>query len=693
MSHTPRPKSQLLLDPIQITKIHWKAQALANICFGLPMSLLVVTSWGFSTMTLIRLLIFYLLIYFFIFFPFFAVLPRITLRSFKPTNERFGAGHKLSHEQQKKALEFLVNYPLLTFFKILPIVFSAFILAGGIIYAGFFPDFVEVKTTAVAYAIFLGLVVSLTESLLNQLFLENFFASIVEKFVEHYPHLMTQKLNIHRQSIFSKIFIVIFSASVAGQVSITLFFLTNLYLSAPEILPRMGLFALFLIAFSAIYIFVIAPQISRNITEPLLRLIRWNQRIMKGDTGSRMHLVTNDELTDVLRFSNQMMNQLNEAREQTVQSLKELEFDKQLISSERHKLSVILAGIVDGVVALDKNKRIILVNPAAEKVTNWKEAEVMMKHVDEVVLLYDKDDERILADTYCEPAKPSLAPHFEQKFLKLLTKHKEERFVHISASKVEDNAPEGTNYIVTFQDITQQREFEQMKFDFVSMAAHELRAPLTAIVGYVSVFTHDFHDSLNDEQQMFMNRINASTKRLSALVENLLNVSRLERDALTLNLEALSWPDIVKQTTNELQFLANEKKITLNFLLPEKSIPPINGDKLRLTEVLTNLISNAIKYTPSNGRIDVMIETQDDSIITHIKDNGIGIPSHAIPQLFSKFYRVPSSEVQNEKGTGLGLFISKAIVEMHKGSIWVESQEGQGSTFSFSLPVITGSNN
>lgn len=231
---------------------------------------------------------------------------------------------------------------------------------------------------------------------------------------------------------------------------------------------------------------------------------------------------------------------------------------------------------------------------------------------------------------------------------------------------------------------------DEMKSNFVSIAAHELRTPLTSIKGYLSVYMNDYKDKLDADQKDLLGHIGSATEELLALVENLLNVSRIERGAMNLSLVEVNWADLVKGVVDDFLERATQKNIQLKFVSPAPPLPPIKVDKVRIIEVISNLLSNAINYTNPGGMVQVWAEKGDNEIITHIGDNGQGIPAEAIPNLFTKFYRVTQGLTQgstNSDGNGLGLYISKAIVDMHKGKIWVESEVGKGSRFSFSLPL------
>ncbi len=228
-----------------------------------------------------------------------------------------------------------------------------------------------------------------------------------------------------------------------------------------------------------------------------------------------------------------------------------------------------------------------------------------------------------------------------------------------------------------------------MKLDFVSMEAHELRTPLTSIRGYLSVILKEYAENLSADQKMMLGRVSISADQLMAIVESLLSVSKIERGIFSVNISEVNWQQFVKQTVNDFQERAKERTIQLHFDEPNLTVSSVAADALRIGEVLNNLLSNAINYTYPGGTVTVSLEEKDGKIVTHIKDTGQGIPKEALPHLFTKFFRVSGRLEKGSKGTGLGLYIAKYIVNLHQGEIWVDSEVGKGSTFSFSLPVIT----
>ena len=230
-----------------------------------------------------------------------------------------------------------------------------------------------------------------------------------------------------------------------------------------------------------------------------------------------------------------------------------------------------------------------------------------------------------------------------------------------------------------------------MKLDFVSMAAHELRTPLTSIRGYLSVLQEELGTILDKEQRSFLDKAFISSSQLAALVENLLSVSRIERGALRIEVEPADWEPIVHEAVNNFDPQSKEKDIKISIKFQEKKLPKVLVDKFRISEVLSNLIANAISYTHPGGNITISAIQKGKEVETSVADTGQGIPESAIPKLFTKFFRVSGVLEQGSKGTGLGLYISKAIVDMHGGKIWVKSALGKGSIFSFKIPTASQS--
>ena len=231
-------------------------------------------------------------------------------------------------------------------------------------------------------------------------------------------------------------------------------------------------------------------------------------------------------------------------------------------------------------------------------------------------------------------------------------------------------------------------ELEEMKLDFVSMAAHELRTTLTAIRGYASILQQQKQDLLDVVGKEMLRKLIITGENLSNLIDNLLSVSRIERNMFSLDKKPVKVDMLITNVVDTLKNQTTMKKQQLNIKVPG-DLPEIMADPFRITQVILNLAANASNYTFENGSITIEAQKKDGFIQVSVTDSGQGIPKEALSKLFTKFFRVSGTLEQGSKGTGLGLYISKSIIEMHNGKIWVESEVGKGSIFTFELPTAT----
>ncbi len=440
---------------------------------------------------------------------------------------------------------------------------------------------------------------------------------------------------------------------------------------------QVTLFIVFLFLIFLVFVVILSLWLSSTIVGPIEVLQEGTNILGSGNLKYRLDIKTGDEIEKMSNSFNQMATNLQDAFDK-------LEKDAGIIAAERNKLMVLVSAITDAVVAVDTNRGIIIFNKAAEKITGSGAGEMIGRKIDNVLRIYDADQE-LTPEQYCPIKENSFeGVVFQKENLKIKTNDKE-IYANITSEKIKEGASVNLGCILTIHDVSEEKQLEEMKLDFVSMAVHELRTPLTSVIGYLSVFIGENKHKLTEEQNKFLNRIKISTERLITLVENLLSASKIEKGAFTLTTEKTDWVELAKKHVVELADQAKDKNIGLTFHDPGQKLYAI-VDNLRIGEVITNLLANAIAYTNPGGQIDVWFEADDKQITTHVKDTGGGIPPDALPHLFTKFFRVTNSLRHKSKGTGLGLFITKNIVEMHNGKIWVKSQPGEGSVFSFSLP-------
>ena len=431
---------------------------------------------------------------------------------------------------------------------------------------------------------------------------------------------------------------------------------------------------------STISVILLSLFFASRIISPIRYLQHGVEIIGNGNFHERLKIRTGDEIEQLAESFNKMAVKLQNA-------FLHISEDKNIIASERNKLSIALSSISDAVIVLDKEGRVIVFNKAAETLTGYSENEAIGALLDRLISISEGMVDLPFI-VYAPPLKEGFeGTVFTADKVKIKGKNSHEITVTVTTAQIREGVLTNVGNIIILHDITKEAELEQMKLDFVSMAAHELRTPLTSIRGYMSVFLQEYKDSLTDEQKLFLGRIYISSHQLLALVENLLNVSKIERGIFTISKLPTDWNQVVAKTVTEYSNRASEKGIKLHYFAPQEQFPQVFVDRLRVTEVLSNLLSNSIHYTPSGGKISVWLERQGNMLVTHVQDSGKGIPKDALPRLFNKFFRVSATLESGSKGTGLGLYIAKSIVELHRGKIWVVSEEGKGSTFSFSLPI------
>lgn len=248
--------------------------------------------------------------------------------------------------------------------------------------------------------------------------------------------------------------------------------------------------------------------------------------------------------------------------------------------------------------------------------------------------------------------------------------------------------PDGVETVIILFDHTERYSTDDHGANFISMAVHELRTPLTIMRGYIEVFEDEVGDKLDSEQAEFMRNLSAQAQQLAAFVSNVQNFARIEGSELSLALKEESWPSIVESAVKDMELRARVRHKILKLEI-SPDIPAVAVDRTTIFEVLINLIENAVKYTHNDEPIVIRTYKKDENFVeTTIEDKGIGIPDALIGHVFEKFYRSHRSN-KSVGGTGLGLYLSKAIVSAHGGEIWLKSKEGEGSTFGFTIPTLS----
>jgi PAS domain S-box-containing protein len=343
----------------------------------------------------------------------------------------------------------------------------------------------------------------------------------------------------------------------------------------------------------------------------------------------------------------------------------------------------IVDSVVEALLLVAPDRRLVRVNHQFEELFGFAESQVTARRLDELRPMV----ERVFADPETVVARVGAAvdesdARITDTFVQ--TWPQERQLELISTPVRGDGVFQGR--LFAFRDVTQERELDRMKTEFVSQVSHELRTPLTAIKGFTDLLLDGDAGEMNEEQEEYLQTIQSNVDRLVTLINDLLDVARIESGRVKLNVEALDLLPLVESVVATLHPLILGKSQTLAVdVTPD--LPQVNGDKDRVVQVLTNLVSNAYKYTPAGGAIRVEAARVGDLARIAVHDNGIGIAPEDLARLFSRFYRVDSSLTREIGGTGLGLSIVKSIVELHGGTVSVESTPGAGSTFAFTLPI------
>lgn len=331
---------------------------------------------------------------------------------------------------------------------------------------------------------------------------------------------------------------------------------------------------------------------------------------------------------------------------------------------------------VCGLIALDKNRRVLYNNKSAPIHTN--------NNGDKIIdLLFNGND---TLDSWLDSCEKNSVrdEHIWTRIPDRLPSEKSRRFFDVFASYEKGSDVES---VITLVDRTATYKADEESLDFISFAAHELRGPITVIRGYLDVLDDELTDVLKDDQAELFRRLIVSSNRLSGYIDNILNTSRYDRRHLKMYPVEESLAAIYDTISDDMNLRAGAQNRMLAVNFPA-DLPTIAADRASISEVLGNLIDNAIKYSNEGGTVRVTAETSGNFVDISIIDNGIGMPESVISQLFQKFYRSHRSR-ETVAGTGIGLYISKAIVESHGGTISVRSEDGRGSTFTISLPIYS----
>ncbi|HEX4774059.1 MAG TPA: ATP-binding protein [Candidatus Saccharimonadales bacterium] len=374
------------------------------------------------------------------------------------------------------------------------------------------------------------------------------------------------------------------------------------------------------------------------------------------------------------------------------------------LQDEASRFKVIINTIEDGVILIDNQQTIQLINPAAAALCGWKAEDATGINVGQVLKLATNKSEP-LADSD-NPLKKVLqdgqSSHYDTI---LMTPSNQQVSINLRMTPLMGDDQQVTAAVAVFSNVSAERAEEKQRADFISTASHEMRTPVAAIEGYLALALNDKVATIDTRARDYLEKAHSSTQHLGKLFQDLLTSAKAEDGRLTSHPAVVEMGEFLEQLTGDFHLIAEKKGLfmeftvgganaTINATQPEgggKVIKPlyyVYADPDRLREVITNLFDNAVKYTPE-GKITIGLTGNDRVVQMYVRDTGPGIPAEDLPHLFQKFYRVDNSATRTIGGTGLGLFICRKIVELYNGRIWAESKVNEGSNFYINLPRLT----
>jgi len=374
------------------------------------------------------------------------------------------------------------------------------------------------------------------------------------------------------------------------------------------------------------------------------------------------------------------------------------------LQNEKQKADIIINSIDDGVILIDGSNVIHVFNPGAGNMTGWSQNEVIGLDYRSILKLVD--DKGTVKNDIDHPLQKVLlsGKPFRDNTAIIAQKNGKALSVDISVSPLIGQEGQVTGAVAILRNVQEQRKEDKQRADFISTASHEMRTPVAAIEGYLALALNEKVANIDAKARGYLEKAHSSTQHLGKLFQDLLTSARAEDGRLSSHPIVVEMNDFVEKLVDDLRFSAEKKGLLIELLMgsqqrknsnsvdvSEKVIKPllyVHVDPDRIREVITNLFDNAVKYTES-GRVSIGITGDTQVVQFHISDTGPGIPKEDQPHLFQKFYRVDNSATRTIGGTGLGLYISRKIVDLYNGRIWVESDLGKGSKFYINLPRLS----
>ena len=413
-----------------------------------------------------------------------------------------------------------------------------------------------------------------------------------------------------------------------------------------------------------VLVIIITFLISQGITKPIAEMKKQTEKIAEGNYTGEVKIYSDDELGQLGQAINDLSFKIKEAQEST--------------ESERQRLDSVLRHMSDGVIATDRRGRIVIMNTAALDILNLKSEKVIGIPLLSILPLEEKVTFRELLET-------------QHERLIHLEEDGEDSIVQCEFSVIQRESGFISGLVCVLTDVTEQQKIDRERRNFVSNVSHELRTPLTSIKSYTEALVDGAWEN-KEIAPGFLKVIETETDRMMRMITDLLNLSRMDQNRLALEKEFINMNELVVHIVNRFEMVLQsepyrDKNYRILTDITQRDLW-VELDQDKITQVLDNIINNAIKYSPDGGRIIVRLMETHTDIIVSVSDEGLGISRKDIPHLFDRFYRVDKARSRAMGGSGLGLAIAQEVIQLHGGKIWVNSIENKGSTFFVSLPYI-----
>ena len=413
-----------------------------------------------------------------------------------------------------------------------------------------------------------------------------------------------------------------------------------------------------------VLVIIVTFLISQGITKPIAEMKKQTEKIAEGNYTGEVKIYSDDELGQLGQAINDLSFKIKEAQEST--------------ESERQRLDSVLRHMSDGVIATDRRGRIVIMNTAALDILNLKSEKVIGIPLLEILPLEERVTFRELLET-------------QQERLIYLEEDGEDSMIQCEFSVIQRESGFISGLVCVLTDVTEQQKIDRERRNFVSNVSHELRTPLTSIKSYTEALVDGAWEN-KEIAPGFLKVIETETDRMMRMITDLLNLSRMDQNRLALEKEFINMNELVVHIVNRFEMVLQsepyrDKNYRILTDITQRDLW-VELDQDKITQVLDNIINNAIKYSPDGGRIIVRLMETHTDIIVSVSDEGLGISRKDIPHLFDRFYRVDKARSRAMGGSGLGLAIAQEVIQLHGGKIWVNSIENKGSTFFVSLPYI-----